>query len=85
MKIYDEILVDGLSGKWEVVNKSKIKDMNGKTKTVYALEHTVYGEDVRPVFVDHNKRILKGLASYFLLQDIEDDMLHNAWEDIEQL
>ncbi|MGL4998161.1 MAG: hypothetical protein ACRC5T_04270, partial [Cetobacterium sp.] len=45
------IKVDGRKGKWYVIDKRVVKDMNGRIKTVFMLEHEFYGDEAEWIFV----------------------------------
>lgn len=83
MKMNDKmgnIKIAGYRGTWYVVAKETIKDMNGKQKTVYCLEHETYGEDANPLFVDYHGKVIEQLEGYMCLSDIVSDMDGNEWE-----
>lgn len=81
MKRGEEIKIEGVQGTWIVITKSQIKDMHGKVKTVYALEHSFHGDNVKPLFVDYKKRVIEELQDYWLLDDVEEDMKYNEWKN----
>ncbi|MGL4792477.1 MAG: hypothetical protein ACRC23_02005 [Aeromonas jandaei] len=76
----EKIKIEGYRGTWYVVTHATIKDMNGKQKTVYALEHEIYGEDAAPLFVDYTGKVISQLEGYGCIQDIISDMDGNEWQ-----
>lgn len=75
------IKIEGYRGTWYALCKEIIKDMHGRQKTVYALEHEFYGDEVPPLFVDSNGKVLAELEGYCDIQDIKRDMEDNEWEE----
>lgn len=74
------IKIEGYRGTWYVLCRETIKDMHGRQKTVYVLEHEFYGDEVPPLFVDFNGRVLTELEGYYDIQDVKKDMEGNEWE-----
>ncbi|MGL4999350.1 MAG: hypothetical protein ACRC5T_10305, partial [Cetobacterium sp.] len=75
------IKVDGRKGKWYVIDKRVVKDMNGRIKTVFMLEHEFYGDEAEWIFVDSYAKEIEQFQGYMNLGDIVTDFKGNEFDN----
>lgn len=75
------IKIEGYRGKWAVIRKDIVKDMNETQRTIYTLEHEFYGEDANPLFVNCYGKEYKEFEGYVFMEDIIEDYKDNEFEE----